>query len=116
MITEDIETLKYNELNDLQKMEYLAILRRNIRKVTLQLMNSGDVQLASIFTIALTLATFSPVKLQELIQYASKLAEVLEVEREIMRRNDEAVEEDRKRQAEAKEQPEGENLDSELEQ
>jgi hypothetical protein len=86
MIREDIENLNFHELTDLEKIEYQTILVLNLRKVCLQLMNSGNTQLAAILQISVNMAQMSPARLFELLQYAAKQYELVQVESELVRR------------------------------
>ena len=83
MIREDIENLNFQELNELEKAEYRAILVLNLRKVCLQLINSGDTQVAAILQITVNTAEISPPRLFELLQYAAKLYEIVQIEAKI---------------------------------
>lgn len=91
MIQDDIENLNFNELNEIEKQEYIAVLTLNARKLVLQLMNSGDYQLASLFSFSISIASLSPSKLLDLLRYASKLYEIIAVEQKTARRANEAT-------------------------
>lgn len=91
MIREDIENVIFSELNELERQEYTAQLMLNIRRLTLQLMNSGDHDLAAILSIMTALALHDPSKLPDLRSYATKMYEISRVEIETLRRNQEAI-------------------------
>lgn len=112
MIRDDIENLNFKELTDLEQQEYVAILTLNIRKVILQLMNSGDTQLATLFSICTAFATHNPAKLYDLLQYATKLYEIYQVELDTVRKGNEIKVEQEKAAAPKDEFP---DLDSEKE-
>jgi hypothetical protein len=105
MIREDIENLNFNELNELEKREYATIMTLNARKLSLQLMNAGHLDLASLISIATHLAIASPAKLAELSQYASKLYEVFQIEMQISDRSQQIL---NSQQIEAKKETEDE--------
>lgn len=83
---EDIENLKFNELTELERREYVAVLTYNIRRLCLQLINSGDNQLAGLISIATTIAMTDANKFNDLTQYTHKLYQTIVIEQEITRR------------------------------
>jgi hypothetical protein len=89
---EDLENLNFNELTELEKKEYVAVLTYNLKRLCLQLMNCGDTQLAGLFQLITNLAMASPDKFNALSQYAYKLHETWVVEQEIHRRANAMVE------------------------
>ncbi len=85
---EDLENLNFNELTELERQEYVAVLTYNLRRLCLQLINCGDEQLAGLFTVAVNLARMYPSKFMALIQYAFKLHDTLVIEQDMQRRVD----------------------------
>jgi hypothetical protein len=86
MIKPDLENVDFGTLNDLEKKEYVAQLTLNLQKIVLQLMNSGDNQLASIISLSTSLAMTSPARLLDLQGYAAKLYEITQLESRIIQK------------------------------
>lgn len=92
MITEDIETLDFKNLSEIDKLQYQAILLRNIQKLILQLWNSGDTKLSSILSITTALARSSPMHLDEICGFSIKVFEQHQLQQEMIKRlNEESL-------------------------
>ncbi len=91
MIRDDIENLNFKELSELEQREYVAALIYNARKLVLQLTNGGELHLASLISIGTSFAVANPMRLNDLVQYAIKLFQTVELEQEIIRRNSETL-------------------------
>ena len=102
MIREDLENLNYSELSDTEKQEYVAVLLYNSKRLCLQLVNSGDNQLAGIISIATGLAMSHPNRLNELAAYALKMHQISMLDLEMQRRTNEiaAAQEEKKKEQE----------------
>jgi hypothetical protein len=68
---ENIETLNYQQLSTEEKQEYLDKLIDNGQKLCLQLVNSGDIELAEVIATAILMAMHDPNRLYAIHSYTA---------------------------------------------
>lgn len=98
MIPDELETLEYGKLSNLEKQQYSIKVTTNYTRLMLQLANSGDSVLVAVMSTALNLAKFGPQHLFMLHEYGIELMNLLQQEL--------ALRTEMERQAEANKAPE----------